>query len=879
MSMNSIDPFKKLMAQQTEESVKNNIDKHTAEEFHRFKHQLENALLLNSLVDKCAVLIRETQNSQPELVAYIVSSQTISLEQIQSQLQNVVPEALALLPKAYVPVSTIPLTATGQVDEAALATLKVIDSELISSIEKQVQSLSEIERVAVIVEPQAKSISPLHLDDLLPENQAMPAASYAYALEDSQIQTQAIIASDEIENKRSSEGKKLAISHGELLHYQEDAPQTLGEILQRAAQQSTKGIVYIQPDGTEKVQSYRELWQDAQRILAGLRKLGLKPQDKVIFQLKHNQDFISAFWGCALGGFVPVPLSIAPSYEEVNSTTSKLQNVWQMLGKPLVLTSASLSPKIRNLSMLFNLEKFQVKTIDELRDCEPDLNKHNSQPEDLAILLLTSGSTGTPKAVMQSHRSLIAGCMGSAAMNSFTSEDISVNWFSLDHVGGIIMFHLRDVYLGCQQIHAPTELVLQEPTKWLDWISHYRATITWAPNFAYGLLNEQLEKLLTQAAPKWDLSSMRFILNGGEAIVAKTARKFLQFLTSYQLPATAMHPAWGMSETSSGVTYSETFLLNSTTDEQKFVEVGDPIPGFALRIVDTNNQVLEEGTIGILQVKGASVTSGYYQTTKVNQECFTEDGWFYTGDLGFLRKGRLTITGRQKDVIIINGVNHYSHEIEATVEEVQGVEVSYTAACAVRDAGSNTDKLAIFFHPKVSDDDDLVNILKEIRAQVINKVGVNPDYIIPVNKELVPKTALGKIQRSQLSQRFNAGEFEPILKQLDIRRQLNHSKEGECTAPRNEVERQMAQIWQKVLGVPLISINDNFFELGGNSLLAIQLISRLRDALFIELSLHRLFASPTVAELSFNIELLRWAAESETTFINNTEEEYEEGYL
>jgi acyl-CoA synthetase (AMP-forming)/AMP-acid ligase II/acyl carrier protein len=677
----------------------------------------------------------------------------------------------------------------------------------------------------------------------------------------------------------TSESRKPAISHGEPLHYPDDAPKTLAEVLQRTAQQSTKGIIYIDHDGTEKFQSDRELWEDAQRILAGLKKLGLKPLDKVIFQLECNHDFISAFWGCVLGGFVPVPISIAPSYEEVNITTSKLQNVWLMLGNPLMLAGASLASKIRGLSKFLNLDNFQIETIDELRNCEPDLNWHKSKPEDLAILLLTSGSTGTPKAVKQSHASLIARCMGTAVINSFTSDDISVNWFPLEHVGGLIMFHLRDVYLACQQIHAPTELVLQEPTKWLDWISHYRATITWAPNFAYGLLNERLEKLFPHATPKWDLSSMRFILNAGEAIAAKTARKFLQLLASYQLPDTAMHPAWGMSETSSAVTFSETFLLNSTTDEQKFVEVGAPIPGFAIRIVDANNQILEEGTIGILQVKGASVTSGYYENIKANQESFTEDGWFYTGDLGFIRKGRLTITGRQKDVIIINGVNHYCHEIEAIVEEVQGVEVSYTAACAVRSGGSYTDELAIFFNPKVSDSDDLVNLLKEIRAKVVNKVGVNPDYFIPVDKEMIPKTAIVKIQRAQLSQRFNSGEFEPILKQIDIRRQLNRQKEGGLAAPRNEVEEQIVQIWQQLLGVPLISINDKFFDLGGNSLLAIQLISQLRDALFVELSLHRLFASPTVAELSFNIELLRWAAESESTFINQTKEEYEEGDL
>jgi acyl carrier protein/short-subunit dehydrogenase len=145
-----------------------------------------------------------------------------------------------------------------------------------------------------------------------------------------------------------------------------------------------------------------------------------------------------------------------------------------------------------------------------------------------------------------------------------------------------------------------------------------------------------------------------------------------------------------------------------------------------------------------------------------------DSGWFDTGDLGFISNGHLVITGRAKETIIINGVNYYSHEIEATLEEIEGVEVSYTAACSVRTNGSNTDKLAIFFNPKFADDEDLVSLIKEIRAQVVNKVGLNPDYLIPVNKEIIPKTAIGKIQRSQLTQRFNAGEFKPILKQVDI---------------------------------------------------------------------------------------------------------------
>jgi len=733
--------------------------------------EIEVAIRASLAVDDCVVIKREIEKLKQELVAYIVPSSLFVPEQFLSHLKTILPSKF--IPTALVPVSTIPLTNTGQVDEAALASLEIIDSDLMERIEEQLKSVSEIERVAVVVEPFIRSIPSVHLQDLLGNTQAI-------ASEDSQQKVQATILSQKIENKKLSSSKKLAISHGEPLQYPEDAPKTLKELLQRTAQHSTQGIIYIQSDGSEKVQSYGELWQDAQRILAGFRKLGLKPQDKVIFQLEDNQDFLCAFWGCVLGGFVPVPISIAPTYELANTIASKLQNTWQMLGKPLVLTNASLASNIDDLSKFLNLENFQVATIEKLRECEADFNLHQSQPEDLAILFLTSGSTGIPKCVMLNHRNLLSMTGGLVLMGNFSNQESILNWMPLDHVGALVSLSIMAVDLGCQQIHVPTNLIVQNPLLWLDLIDKHQATISWAPNFAfslicdalgdlsYGMLRERYRTIDIHQKP-WDLSSMRFIVNAGEPIVTKIARSFLKLLRRYGLPTNAIHPAFGMSETSSGITYSDSFSLETSSDDALFVELGLPIAGASLRIVDENEQIVTEGTIGSLQVKGASVTSGYYQNPQANQENFTPDGWWFnTGDLGFLSQGRLTITGRQKDVIIINGLNYYCHEIEAAVEEVKGVEVSYTAACAVREPGINTDKLALFFNTSLSDDGNLVNLLKEIRTSVVNKVGINPDYLIPVNQEIIPKTAIGKIQRSQLSQRFKTGEFQSIIKRIDI---------------------------------------------------------------------------------------------------------------
>ncbi|HTQ31721.1 MAG TPA: AMP-binding protein [Opitutaceae bacterium] len=539
-------------------------------------------------------------------------------------------------------------------------------------------------------------------------------------------------------------------------------PASLAEALEKTAREFPgHGVICLDGAGGTLEQSYPELLAEAARLLGGLRALGLKPGDPVLFQLEKNPEFVSAFWACVLGGFVPVPISIAPTYEEPHSVLSKLRNAWTMLGEPPTLAGSSLAPRLRAFAEREALAGFRVETPEALRVHPPATVWHPSQPDDLALLLLTSGSTGLPKAVRQTQRSLLSWAASTAVCCQFTPADVSINWMPLDHVGGIVMFHLRDVIIGCRQVHAPTEAVLQHPLSWLEWIERYRATITWAPNFAFSLINEQAAEL---AQRRFDLSSMRFILNAGEAIVSKTARRFLSLLTPHGLPATSMRPAWGMSETSSATTYSRRFTLAATSDNAAFVEVGEPIPGIRLRIVDQHDVTVPAGKIGRLQIRGISVTEGYHKNPEANHKSYTADGWFITGDLGVIKDGQLSITGREKDIIIINGVNFYSHEIESVVEEIDGVEVSFTAACAVRLPGENTDRIAIFFCPTPAAESRLPDLVKTIRAAVVKAEGVNADYVLPLARDAIPKTAIGKIQRSQLKQQFERGDYAELVR-------------------------------------------------------------------------------------------------------------------
>ena len=716
------------------------------------QRELEVAIRSISAVEDCVVIARQTEKLSQEFVAYFVPSGSLTSEKLLSSLQKILPTEL--IPTAIVPVSTLPLTESGQIDKAVLSNLEIKKTDLLQGWEKQIQSLSEVEQVAVVAQEQVKHQESLSLLDLLPDWKTVVG-------EENDTSIKFEFSSPAIKQKPS---KQPAINHGGDLKQDKNSPSILATILQRAAYQSPEQeCIYIQPDGSEQVQSYQDLLLDAQRILAGLRRLGLKPQDKVIFQIDQGQDFIPAFWGCVLGGFVPVPISIAPTYEQVNSAVKKLHNTWQMLEKPIILTSTGLAVSIRSLPTLLNIENLQIETVDNLRNNQPDLNIYQSKPDDLALLLLTSGSTGMPKGVMLSHCNLLSATGGLAQINKVSSQDIALNWMPLDHVGVIVFLLLMPIELNCKQIHVPTELILQNPIQLLDLIQRHKATTSWAPNFAFSLINERSSEI-NQGT--WDLSSMRLLVNAGEQIVVKTARTFLKLLQPHGLPTNAIHPAFGMSETSAGITMSNSFSLETSSDDMSFVELGSSIPGASIRITDDNNQVVSEGVIGRFQVKGLSVTSGYYQNPESNDQAFCKDGWFNTGDLGYLHLGRLVLTGREKDDIVINGINYYSHEIEAVVEEVEGVDVSYTAALSVRLHSHNADRLAIFFSSTISTQSFLKELIKKIRGAVVKNIGINPNYIIPVKKEVIPKTAIGKIQRSQLRKRFEAGEFDHIIQKL-----------------------------------------------------------------------------------------------------------------
>ncbi|MBK6656643.1 MAG: amino acid adenylation domain-containing protein [Proteobacteria bacterium] len=640
-------------------------------------------------------------------------------------------------------VSALPLAADGTIDVDALARVPLVDAAFAERAAELASRSFAVECAAFVV-GSSLADTPYHASLLLPKPPA-PRAGQAHKRE-------AFTAS------ARGDGPPSLLDGGELPR-DANAPGTLLACLESAAARASGALIAIGADDREQRLEYAELLTRARAGAAELQAAGLVAGTPVLLQFEDLRDFFEGFWACIAAGLIPVPS--ATLQLEQRGAAERLTAIWESLERPCVLTQDSLRAALGTaLATPDAAPRVMVLTRDSALPAAPPCA---AAPDDTALMMLTSGSTGTPKAVRLSHRNLLSRGRGSQLLHGFTSELRSLNWMPLDHVAGLIYFHLRDVLLGATQVHVPTATVLRDPLRWLDLCERYQADITFAPNFAFGLINARGTDIVRR---RWDLSRLRRVLNGAEAIVARTAREFMQLLTPHGLSRTAMIPAWGMAEVSSGITYNLEFDLDRVRDEDRHVAVGRPIPGTRARIVDEHDKVVAEGVEGRLQIQGATTFAGYWQPT--DEPVFTDDGWFRTGDLAYVEAGRLFITGREKDTINIGGIKYPGPAIEAAVDTVPGVASSFSAALAVQDGGDGAERLAVAFVPEYDRDATLRVLLPAIRRRIGAQLGVAADLLLPLTRAQVPKTSIGKIQRRQMQNAFAAGEYDEARRRFEI---------------------------------------------------------------------------------------------------------------
>jgi fatty-acyl-CoA synthase len=516
--------------------------------------------------------------------------------------------------------------------------------------------------------------------------------------------------------------------------------------------------------------SWGQLHDDARAMAAILQARGVSPGDHIALLGPTTRNLVTAIQAVWLSGasvsMLPIPMRFS-SVEEFASQTRSLMihgDINLLLLDPDLAAFHEVKPGDPPVMLLDELEPGPDRpTAKEYLDVPYD-------PECLAVLQFTSGSTSSPKGVMLPHHNLESNISGMIAAAEVVPEDIFVSWLPLYHDMGLVGLLTVPMVVGCSLVLASPQDFLSRPADWLRWMHDYKGTVTSGPNFSWVLAARAFRRM-TDTGENLDLSAVRLALNGAEPVDPKVVETLIKTAEPHGFRSEAVFCAFGMAELSLGGTFPpplrgmatdavdrnilETERIARPADPEDegtrvFPLLGMPIPGLMMRICDLRDgSIRGMREVGELEIKGTSVTTGYYKRPDLNESLFHE-GWLRSGDLAYFAEGpdggppELVLCGRIKDVIIIAGRNIFPEDIERSVGTVDGVRAGNVIAFGV-EGSKRKETIVVVAEART---DNLTELRKAIREQVVGIVGFPPKDIVLVQPGTLPKTSSGKLQRT-----------------------------------------------------------------------------------------------------------------------------------
>lgn len=570
---------------------------------------------------------------------------------------------------------------------------------------------------------------------------------------------------------------------------------TLVELLRtRAETHGTRLAFTYLKDGeeAEDAWTYRDLDRRARQIAAVLQQTGAEG-DRAILLYPPGLPFIAAFFGCLYARRIAVPIS-PPSPMRLARELPRVRAILHSSEPRTLLTSASVAPIVEGLRGIDpEIAKLDVVATDTLTIDAETWREPRLDPESLAFLQYTSGSTALPKGVMVSHGNLLHNMHTIAETFGSTDETTIVSWLPVFHDMGLIGCVLHPVLSRSPTVLMAPAAFLQRPMRWLQAVSRFRARITGGPNFAYDLC---VRRITPEQRAALDLRSWRMAFNGAEPVRARTIAEFTRAFAPCGFQPGAFAPVYGLAEATLLVTGNSegtpptiapfhtgdlergqaTPVTGTIEPARELVGCGDIVGGQRVAIVEPERRVaLRNGEIGEIWIAGPSVAHGYWKQPEETEATFGatlansgEGPFLRTGDLGFVSDGQLFIAGRRKDLIIVDGKNHYPQDIELTVEHSHAAfRPGCSAAFSIDMDGAERVVIVAEADPHwdIANDtsatgDPRAALFRAARRAVSADHDIDLHQLTLVRPGTIPKTTSGKIQRQASRAGFLAGSLQ-----------------------------------------------------------------------------------------------------------------------
>lgn len=552
-------------------------------------------------------------------------------------------------------------------------------------------------------------------------------------------------------------------------------PSTIAEAFIERARKSPDdlALVLISESGQENSFSVGELYSRAEHIASSLLRQGIGIDDIVILVLPHSFDLLAGFWGIQLLGAVSTVFNYKSPFINEASYFEKVAAMASQAGAKAILTI----PEYRKaLGDMLKDEECVIISTDESTGEDPKIilpDHASSTPENGAILQYSSGTQGLRKGVMLSQQVILKYLEIAKEANELNTNDVVISWLPLYHDMGLIACFITPIVRGILTVLISPFYWIQNPTVLFKAIDKYKGTLAYMPNFAF---NHCVKLISDQDLDGLDLSHMRELVNGAEPVDIKSMNAFHEKFAPYGFKESALAVGYGLAENVLGISRTPAGELPSVDwvnrrelreklravpisekakEAKPIMSCGYPMIGVEVQILDDENNQLPDRDIGEIIIRSNTLFSGYHQQAELTKQAFKE-GWFFTGDLGYMTDGQLYVTGRKKDLIIVAGDNIYPRDVEDIANLVEGIRPGRCVAFGLKNEDMGTERIVLVAELKNPlSEDEKEMMVQELRRNVSGQVGVNLSEVhLTDDRGWVVKTASGKISRPANKEKY-----------------------------------------------------------------------------------------------------------------------------